>query len=327
MNIFTYKRLLSICFLYILLLVIIIFVSLKFGTAKILFADIFSDENKIILFNIRLPRILLAGLVGGTLGIVGACFQAILRNPLADPYILGVSSGASFGAVVFISFFGFVNFGVPIASFVFALLALFIVFYIASFKSRLNIETLILAGVIVSFFFSSCVVFILTISSFSEMASGFFWILGDLSSASFSNIKIIVPFILVGFLSLFYFSKEFNVMMLGEESAKSLGMEVERFKKIIFVIASLMVALSVSFCGPIGFVGLIIPHIFRMIHGSDHRMLLPISFLGGASFLILADMISRTVLSPNEIPVGVVTSFIGVPFFIILLVRIKRKVE
>lgn len=321
-------RVLYICLVLSLLLIITALISLSLGPAKIPLVDILSwcirsrpvDETTLmILYKIRLPRISLAGLVGFTLSLGGVVFQALLRNPLAEPFVLGISSGAAVGAITGIILgLGF-NLGVPLLSFISALLTIFLVMGISSRQGGLESSTLLLTGVIINAFFTAAIMFFITTTSDSRLHSMLFWLYGDLSQTRYIQLSICLPLVLIISGIIYFFSRHLNLMVGGEESALQMGVEVESLKWISFLGISLITGVVVSFSGIIGFVGLIVPHLMRMLFGPDHRLLIPASALGGAIFLIAADTLARTILSPNELPVGVVTAFLGAPFFIYLL--------
>ena len=305
-----------------------VLVSLVCGTAKISFMDVlkvFSDESQVkeatrlIILRIRLPRIFLAGLAGFTLSLGGLVFQGLLRNPLADPFVLGVSSGAAFGAVVGIILGFSFGLGVPVFAFLGAVITIYLVFVISGRGMGVESSTAILAGVIVNAFFTAVIMFFIATSSEDRLHSMLFWLYGDLSQSRISYSVIIAPVAVAGFFLLYSFSRHLNLLAAGEESALHLGVDVQSARVVCFLVVSLMVGLAVSFTGLIGFVGLIVPHLARMIFGSDNRLLMPVSALGGALFLIAADTAARTVMSPSELPVGVITAFLGAPFFIYLL--------
>lgn len=321
-------RISAICLIMCICIILAIMFSLLVGTAKVSLDQIIQlvtgglsedDPVRLIIFKIRLPRIILAGLVGFALSLGGVVFQAILRNPLADPYILGVSSGAAFGAVLAIIFgFGF-SLGVPIMSFSGALITIYLVMTLGAKKMGMESSTILLTGVIINAFFTAMIMFFISTSTDDRLHTMLYWLYGDLSQSSFGQLAIIAPVVLVASLVLYGFSKDLNLITAGEETALQLGVEVERTKKFGLLIISLIMGLTVAFSGLIGFVGLIVPHLARMAFGSDHRLLIPVASLGGAIFLIAADTLARTVISPSELPVGVITAFIGAPFFIYLL--------
>jgi iron complex transport system permease protein len=271
-----------------------------------------------VVLDVRLPRILAAVLVGGGLSVAGCVFQAILLNPLADPYTLGISSGAAFGAAValILGIFGIVLpfwFSVPLFAFLGAIATLYAVFYLASPDNRLSSNTLILSGVIISAILSAGIGFIKYLAD-DEVSIIIFWLMGSLVGKSWSDIVLVSLLFLPSFSIIFFFSRDLNIMSLGAKTSDTLGIETTKVRKILLVSASLITAACVSISGIIGFVGLIIPHLLRLILGSDNRVLLPACFFAGAMLLLFADTITRAVL-PSEIPIGVLTSLIGGPFF------------
>jgi len=278
-----------------------------------------------IILNLRWPRVISGALVGAALSIAGAVLQALLRNPLADPYVLGISSGAAVGAILAILFglgstvLG--SYAIPGAAFGGALLTLLFVYFLARVQGRLPSQTMLLAGVIVSSFFSAIIMFLISITSDERLHSVTFWLMGNLEYVASRTLAVIFLYLLFGSAVLFSLAKDLNLMALGEETASELGVEVERVKKTAFIFASLITGAVVSVSGLIGFVGLVVPHLVRMIWGPDHRFLIPASALLGALLLVLADMVARTIMAPSEIPVGVVTALCGAPFFIYLLRR------
>jgi len=286
------------------------------------------DTYSTIIFSLRLPRILTAVLCGTGLSICGVLFQGMFRNPMADPYVLGISSGAVLGAAIaFVigtqaSLF---NFGlVPLFAFAGAIIATTVVYLIAQKKGHLSTNILILSGIAIGFLCSSLISLII-IASREQAQRIIFWTLGSMTGSSWNTVLVMLPFILIGSLVLLLNAGNLNILSTGDETAVSLGINASSLKKLLLVVASLVTAVSVCFCGTIGFVGLIIPHAVRFITGPDHRRLMPISALAGALFLLLCDTAARTLFAPQEIPIGVITSLLGVPFFISLLVRSKRR--
>ena len=280
-----------------------------------------------IILEVRLPRVILAGLVGGALALAGATYQGLFRNPLADPYLIGVAQGASLGAVV-----GFLlpstwhgmGFGIiPVLAFIGALVSTTIVYSLARVGKTLPVTTLILAGVALGALLASIVSYLI-ISSGEKMHGIIFWLMGSFSLSQWSEVRVVLPYVVVGVVIILLYARSLNVMQLDEEQAQQLGVNVERLKLVLLAAATLITAAAVSFVGTIGFVGIIIPHAVRLIWGPDHRFLLPLSVLSGAIFLILADVIARTILAPTEIPIGVITAIVGAPFFLYLLRRRKR---
>lgn len=288
---------------------------------------VFPTTHTLIILNIRLPRIILAGTVGMGLSIVGTAFQAMFKNPMADPYVLGVSSGSALGSAIAISL-GFDNFvgglGTISLAFIGSILTAFIVYSIAKVGNKVPTNTLLLSGISISFLLSSIISLIMVFNR-ESIEKILFWTMGSFSSTNWNQVIILLPFISIGFFIFMSFSGDLNIMLTGDETAKSLGIEVENFKKIILIVSSIIVAACVSVSGIIGFVGLIIPHIIRIILGPDHKILIPFSAVGGALFMISSDALARSVASPAEIPVGVITSVIGAPYFIYLLIKNKKK--
>lgn len=284
-------------------------------------------ENYVnIIWKLRLPRILLAGLVGVGLSVSGASFQSMFKNPMADPYVLGVSSGSALGATlaIVLGVSGIVGVGgVTAMAFVGAISTVFIVYNIARVGNKVPIVSLVLAGISVSYLFSA-VISIMMIFNRTQVDKIVFWLMGSVSTASWSEVAILFPFVLGGAVVISVFSRDLNVMLLGDESATSLGIEVEKVKKLLLVVNSVIVAVSVSVSGIIGFVGLIIPHTIRLLLGPDNRALIPFSAVAGAIFMIASDTLARTIAPPAEIPVGAITSVFGAPYFIYLLIKNKR---
>jgi iron complex transport system permease protein len=280
-----------------------------------------------ILFHVRLPRVLLSLVVGASLASVGVALQALLRNPLADPYVLGVSSGSALGASLAMLFGVGTSFlalaALPLCGFAGGLISLIVVYRIGSSGGRLPVHSLLLAGVILNAIFTALIMFITSIMepnrSFGMMA----WLMGTLSTHVSSGLTILMVYVLIGLLLLYGQAATLNVMTLGDESARSLGIETERIKKLVFVTSALVTGAVVSVSGMIGFIGMVVPHAVRLVLGADHRLLFPASALVGGMFLLLADTAARTLLSPTEIPVGIITALTGGPFFIYLLMRNK----
>jgi iron complex transport system permease protein len=275
-----------------------------------------------ILFQIRLPRILLAAAVGGSLATAGASYQALLRNPLAEPYLLGVSNGAAVGTMLALVFFGKLEWSRPLMAFAGALFATFAVYRLARGRVGATPERLILAGVIVTTFLSSVIVFVTTLMDATRIRSFTFWLLGDLSGASAGLLPLTIGVAIIGALALTLNARSLNLLMLGERDAFDLGVEVGRVRMTIFLVASLLVGSSVAASGSVGYVGLVVPHLTRMSLGSDNRISIPSAAFGGALFVIVADTVARTVIAPRELPVGAITALIGAPLFVYLLKRV-----
>lgn len=283
-----------------------------------------TPAHRTIVLELRLPRAVLALLVGGGLSLAGAIFQALLRNPLAEPYILGVSGGAAVGAVLVLSLglASATSWALPAAAFVGALVAIALVFRVASAAHRgLDVRVLLLAGVVVGAFFTACIALILSVSRAETMRTAVLWMMGSLAGADWRAVALASVYTLPAVVALLGLARPLNLMAIGEETATYLGTEVERVKKVAYAVASLLTAAGVAVAGIIGFVGLVVPHTVRLLAGSDHRIVLPLSFLAGAAFLTVADLVARLLLAPTEIPIGVVTAFVGVPFFLVLLRR------
>lgn len=332
------KWLITILLLTILLIVTIIFCSFQ-GSADINLKDlleIFSNSpgqtwwntKAIILLKVRLPRILLACMVGGALAVSGVVLQALLRNPLADPYILGVSSGSALGAIIAILLGLNITIGalplIPLFGFAGGLLTILFVYHISRIHRKISVQTMLLVGVVTGAILAAIIMFITSIAGPHKVQGIIFWLMGSLSSQGYPMVGIVSLYVIVGILILLYHARGLNLLVLGEDSATQLGLEVERTKKVAFIGASLITGAAVSVSGLIGFVGILIPHLMRMIIGSDHRLLLPAAGLFGSIYLILADTLARTLMAPTEIPVGVITAICGGPFFIYLL-KTKKK--
>jgi iron complex transport system permease protein len=282
-----------------LLLLLIAAISLLLGTAEISLNQILGlfsgslqmeDPARLIILKIRLPRVILAGLVGFSLALGGVVFQALLRNPLADPFILGVSSGSAFGAVLGIVFGFSFSLGIPAMSFAGALLTIYLLMALGARKMGMESSTILLTGVIINAFFTAIIMFFISILADARLHSMLFWLYGDLSQSRYTQLALIAPVLVIASIILY-----------------------------CFLVVSLIIGLVVAFSGLIGFIGLMVPHLARMAFGADHRLLIPIASLGGASFLIAADTLARTIISPSELPVGVITAFMGAPFFVYLL--------
>jgi iron complex transport system permease protein len=284
-----------------------------------------------IIWFIRFPRVLLAFLVGAGLSVVGVTLQALVRNPLADPYILGISSGASVGAVLVILFGLFTSFGVyalSIGAFAGALLSSVVVFLLALKSGRISSTRLILAGVAVSYLFSAITSFLTLKAGTGEAARRvLFWLLGGLSGAKW--IDLFLPFVTLIIVAVYLFSvrRSLNALLMGEETAITLGTDIDRFRQQLFLATSLLTGVIVAVSGSIGFVGLIMPHIVRLWVGSEHTRLLPVSLLSGGIFLIWSDVLARILIAPEELPVGIITALFGAPFFIWLLQRQSNTVR
>lgn len=284
-------------------------------------------SHQTIIWSIRLPRVLLGVLIGASLSMAGTAFQGIFKNPMADPYVIGISSGAALGATIAIILginITFLNISsISVFAFIGALVAVFTVYNIARIKNKVPISTLLLAGIAIGQFLTAIMSFLMVIYS-KDMAKIIYWTLGSLAGKGWEPlIKISGP-IFISMIFINFFARDLNIMLTGEESAQSLGVDVEKTKIYILILGTFMVSMVVSIAGIIGFVGLIIPHIVRIVLGPDNRILLPASALVGGIFMVSADTIARTVISPVEIPVGIVTALFGGPFFLYLLRKSKK---
>src|SRR6056297_630026 len=328
-----------------LFMILIMFLALSIGAVKVEILDIIKilknkilnvdnqnidiDNNIIyIIWNIRLPRIFASLLIGGMLSIAGVTYQGILKNPMADPFILGISSGAALGATIgIVSKISFnilgLNF-ISLMAFAGALLVIFIVYNIARIKNEIPITTLLLSGIAMSQFLTA-ILSILMMLFDRDLNKIFFWTLGSLSGKGWDSIINVIPYTVLGLLILMYHSKDMDILLLGDESAKNLGVEADKVKKIILVTASIITAASVSVSGIIGFIGLIVPHIVRIFIGPKHLKLIPLSFITGGALMVICDTIARSII-PQEIPVGIITAILGAPFFIYILKKKKAEV-
>jgi iron complex transport system permease protein len=337
-------------YLVILLIVfiVVLILSLNLGSADISFTDILkilarrfplidnmvepynipvSDET--IILRLRLPRVLCGAIVGASLATAGVIYQGIFRNPMADPYVIGSMSGASLGAaLVLVLGIGISILGVntlQVLAFVGSLSTVLIVYSIAKTGSRVPVTMLLLTGVAVTYFQSAIVTFLQTIATDQILHGLTFWLIGSLSATeSWDNVWSVFPFLIIGFTLSYFYARDLNLLALGEDQAQHLGVEIEKVKRILLIAATLMTAAAVSVSGLIGFVGLIIPHLTRVVIGPDHRILLPTSAIIGASFLMTSDAVARVIMGSGEAPVGVITALAGGPFFIYLLRRRKR---
>lgn len=293
------------------------------------FTDSGAGTDRVILFETRLPRVLLAAIVGVALGTAGAALQGLLRNPLAEPHLIGVSGGAALGAVVAVIAGGqgvFASAAVlPIAASIGALLSMLVVYRLALVSGRLQPYVLLLAGVVYNAFAGALIMFVNSIADHYQAYGILYWLMGNLSTQGYGLVAAIAGYVGIGSLWLMRHARDLNLLSLGEESALQLGVDVDRVRRDTFFASSLLVGAVVSVSGMIGFVGLIVPHVTRLLLGADHRLLLPASALAGAVFLVWADTVARTLLGSVEIPVGVVTALCGGPFFVYLLQRETRR--
>lgn len=302
------------------LLVVALMIAASFGSERLSIFEM-GDTESAILYDIRLPRIFLGACVGASLAVAGASLQALLRNPLAEPYLLGVSNGAALGTMLAFVFFDSFEFSRPLMAIAGAGLATFAVYQMARSRAGMNVERLILSGVIVTTFLSSIIILLTTLLDATKLRSFTFWLLGDLSQATKGGFYLVLAAVIAGTVILASQARALNLMMIGERDAFDFGVEIEKTRLIVFATASALVGFSVAASGSVGFVGLIVPHLVRLAAGSDNRNVLPFSALFGASFVVLADTLARTIIAPREIPVGAITALIGCPLFIYLLRR------
>lgn len=321
----TSRKVLVYSLLLFVLLVVVFFISLSFGTEFISPSEVIKVflkkcDNQItseIILKLRLPRILTAILVGASLSVVGAVFQALLKNPLSEPYILGVSSGGALGAVLAISI-GFHFVGISVFAFVGSLLTFFLVYLFGRRFGEIEPSTILLVGVMFNAFFSALILFFITIMD-QSFRIALFWLMGNLSLTDYSSILLIFIVFLFSAVSFVSLSNHYNLISIDEENAKQFGVNTNRLKNFSFIAGSLLIGILVSNVGIIGFVGLVVPHICRLIFGYDNRIVIPTSIFIGAIFMIVSDLVSRTIISPIEIPIGSITAIIGSPIFIFLL--------
>ena len=287
------------------------------------------DVARTILLQVRLPRMLLGFLIGCSLATVGVALQALLRNPLADPYVLGVSSGAALGAAVGVLFGVGTTFlaetALPACGFAGGLLALVIVYRMAAYHEQLPVHSLLLTGVILNAIFSALIMFITSILEPNRSYGMMAWLMGTLTAPTYGGLFGLVVYLSIGLFLLFSQMRTLNILALGEDSARTLGIDTEQTKRFIFVLTALLTGAVVSVSGMIGFIGMVVPHAVRLVTGADHRLLLPASALVGGTFLMGADTIARTLISPAEIPVGIITALAGGPFFVYLLIWRKDR--
>ena len=304
-----------------------LWLAASIGTVRIPVALLWDRQSypmeAAVFFDIRLPRVILAGLIGASLAVAGGAFQGLLKNPLADPYTLGVSSGASVGAVA-VLFFGislpaFGLYTLPLFSAIAAFLTMLIVLLFSRMIDRnLKMETLILTGIVMTSFLGSVMSLMISLTG-EELRSIIGWLLGSVSLRGWPYVWLLLPFFLFGLLIVLLNTRELNAMMLGEEKAKHIGVSVNSRKLWLLLSGSVLAGAAVAVSGTIGFVGLVVPHIVRRLWGADHRHLVPLSALNGATLLVLCDLVARTIISPTELPIGVITAFIGAPLFAFIL--------
>lgn len=339
----TLSRLFLRCGVLVLILFVVVVIALKLGAVQVSLyglgrdlirvllhqSNAISSDYGMIVVDIRLPRILLAIVVGASLSVAGTSFQALLRNPLADPYVLGISSGAAVGSVVALMIENQLSFSpelsgliTPFGAFVGAAVTIIAVYFLGRREGQIDSTTLLLGGIITASFLSAVIMFLMSTLAGSNLRGASYWMMGSLSTLP---PRSLLYFLGIGFLvaagAIYTTSSDLNLLLAGEKEAMHLGVDVPRVRIVVYLAASILTGLAVSVSGAIGYVGLLVPHAMRMIFGSDHRMLLPAAALGGAITLVIADTLARTVVAPSELPVGAVTALVGAPFFIYLLRR------
>ncbi len=321
------------------LLAAVMMICCLLGTEDVSLKAVFKDlgnaeatsPDHLIFMRVRLPRVILAAIVGAALACAGVIFQALLRNPLADPYILGISSGAGLGTIIaVISGFSWTLWGrSPVAVFAFigAMTTVWLVWMIGKLTGKNHVTGLLLAGVVISAIFSAMIMFLTSISRSKQVYATIFWLMGNIAEEDYLVLWVSSGCVLTGIIALFYISPQLNVISFGQSDARTMGINIGRIQTIAFAIAAAITAVAVSLSGLIGFIGLIVPHAIRLVFGPDHRQLLPLSAIFGAIFLVIADTVARIVVAPAQLPVGVVTAMIGGPFFLVLLIKYTRRIN
>lgn len=325
------KRILLVSFSLSIILLFAVFLGLLAGSTKIDPTDVirilFNRGNSTpdsIIWLIRFPRVILAAIVGATLSLGGLVFQAILRNPLAEPYILGISGGSAIGAIIGI-LMGFTRFpGVFFCAFAGSMTTLVFVLFMGSGGAYLKKDSLLLSGVILNAFCSAIITFLISMSHDHKIHNILFWLMGDLSLADMRQAGILLLLVFPCFVMIFRFSNSMNLLVMGKELARTMGVNTTLITLSLLVTTSLMVSATVSYCGLLGFVGLVMPHLLRMILGPDHRVLVPACIIGGGAYMIICDLLARTIPEQGEMPTGVITAMIGAPLFIFLLKRSRK---
>jgi len=310
-----------------LILLATIVLSIAFGAVHISLATALTvpqSPDRAILIDARLPRVLMAAIVGAILAAVGAALQALVRNPLAEGGILGISGGGAFGAILALVFCSQLAWGdtlVPLAAFAMALLSTAAVYRLAMVRGRLEPLTLLLVGVIFNAFWGAAIMLVNSVVNFYFTHSILFWLMGSFEAPSWRGIQLTGAIAIAGFVLLMLCARDMNLMSLGDDDAAELGLDVDRLRRLLFIVTSILIGAAVAVSGVITFVGLIVPHVLRRLSGADHRLLIPASILGGAAFTVIADLIARSVIAPSELPVGAITALCGGPFFIYALRR------
>lgn len=301
-----------------ILLAIALICAIYFGSERLSFFEM-NEAQQAILFDIRLPRVLLGACVGASLALAGAGLQSLLRNPLAEPYLLGVSNGAALGTMLAFVFVSHIEAARPVFAFAGASLATVAVYQMARSRAGMNVERLVLSGVIITTFLSSIIVLLTSLLDAAKLRSFTFWLLGDLSQATRNGFYLTLIVGIIGTILLSSQARALNLLMIGERDAFDFGVEVGKVRLIVFGTASALVGTAVAASGSVGYVGLIVPHLVRLAIGSDNRLVIPFSALAGAVFVVLADTLARTLIAPRELPVGAITALLGAPLFIYLL--------
>lgn len=330
---FVLKRIVAVSSLLLLLLLITMLIGISMGSTgnvvKTVLQSLFGEGGAdsmldTIVWQIRFPRVLLAALVGATLSLGGLVFQALLRNPLAEPYILGISGGSAIGAIIGI-LAGLSRFpGVSFTAFLGSIATLLLLLIMSSGQSILKKNTLLLSGVMVNAFCGAIIMFLVSMTQDSRLHNIIFWLMGDLSMSDIGQVGILALTLLPCFIILFRYSHSMNLLLMGNEMAQTMGVNIKRVTTILLVVTSFMVSSTVCHCGLLGFVGLVMPHLLRLILGPDHRVLVPACILGGGAYMVICDLLARILPQQGEMPAGVITAMIGAPLFIYLLKRSKR---
>lgn len=330
---FLIKRLLAVSFLLLLLIFVAMFLGLSLGSTKTGLNEVLKsllrreDADPVlntIIWNIRFPRVLLAALVGATLSLGGLVFQALLRNPLAEPYILGISGGAAIGAIIGI-LMGLSRFpGVSFISFMGSIATLLLILVMSSGQSILKKDSLLLSGVMINAFCSAIIMFLISMTQDYRLHNIIFWLMGDLSMAAIRQTVILTAILFPCYILIFWLSHSMNLLLMGKEMAQTMGVNIKAVTVTLLLTTSFMVSATVSHCGLIGFVGLVMPHLLRLLFGPDHRVLVPACVMGGGAYMVLCDLLARTLPEQGEMPAGVITAIIGAPIFIFLLKRSRQ---
>ncbi len=326
------QRLVMVSLVLLVLLLLAIYLGLAAGSTGVDFSAVLGSlkgdgDTRLlsdIIWRLRFPRVLLAALLGASLSLGGMVFQALLRNPLAEPYILGISGGSAIGAIVGI-LMGLARFpGIWLTAFAGSLTTLGVLYLMAAGRSMLRANTLLLSGVMVNAFCSAVIMFLISMAQDSRLHNIIFWLMGDLAAATNQNVIALAATVIPCFVVIFARSHALNLLTLGNDMARSMGVNIKAVTTMLLIVTSLMVSATVSYCGLVGFVGLVIPHMLRLILGPDHRILAPASILGGAAFMVVCDVLARTLPSQGEMPVGVITALIGAPLFVYLLKKSQK---